>query len=184
MRREPERPKRVARATMLAIRAGASVDGWRTSCCGARAGPVTGPARRADTGDGLVREDVARRRWAGRRRFPLRRPAPARCPTPGRPPAACAGWSPARAPAAVWPDPPAARRPPGARATSASRRWPMISSAVSRLRAMPAPLVRPGSSHRIWTSSEGAGQTRFRSTRTRRRSRTAGGTCARTPTSS
>ena len=34
----------------------------------------------------------------------------------------------------------------------------MISSAVSRLRAMPAPLVRPGSSHRIWTSSEGAGQ--------------------------
>ena len=34
----------------------------------------------------------------------------------------------------------------------------MISSAVSRLRARPAPLVRPGSSHRIWTSSEGAGQ--------------------------
>ena len=47
---------------------------------------------------------------------------------------------------------------PCARATAASRRWPMISSAVSRLRALPAPPVRPGSSHRIWTSSEGAGQ--------------------------
>ena len=33
----------------------------------------------------------------------------------------------------------------------------MIGSAVYRLRAMPTPLVQPGSSHRIWTSSGGAG---------------------------
>ena len=37
----------------------------------------------------------------------------------------------------------------------------MICSAVYRLRAMPTPLVQPGSSHRIWTSSGGAGQARI-----------------------
>ena len=47
-------------------------------------------------------------------------------------------------------------------ATAASRRVPMICSAVDRFRAMPTPLARPRSSHRIWTGSEGAGHTRFR----------------------
>ena len=44
---------------------------------------------------------------------------------------------------------------PWARATSASRSVPMIGSAVYRFRAMPTPLVRPRSSHRIWTGSGG-----------------------------
>ena len=52
---------------MRAISAGSSVDGWRTERCGARTWPVTWQARRSDTGYGLVREDVARRRLAGRR---------------------------------------------------------------------------------------------------------------------
>ena len=40
---------------MRAISAGASVDGWRTSRCVARAWPVTWQARRSDTGYWLVR---------------------------------------------------------------------------------------------------------------------------------
>ena len=40
---------------MRAISAGASVDGWRTERCGARAWPVTWQARRSDTGDWVVR---------------------------------------------------------------------------------------------------------------------------------
>ncbi len=43
-------------------------------------------------------------------------------------------------------------------ATSASRSVPMICSAVDRFRAMPTPLSRPRSSHRIWT---GSGQVRW-----------------------
>ena len=55
MRREPERPKRVARATMRAISAGSSGAGRGTERCVARACPVTWQARRSDTAYWSVR---------------------------------------------------------------------------------------------------------------------------------
>ena len=85
MRREPERPQRVASATMRAISAGASGDGRGTERGVARAWPVTWQARPLRHRV-LVRAGGCRPAPLGRaQQVPLRRPATAQCPAPDRP---------------------------------------------------------------------------------------------------
>ena len=120
MRREPERPKRRARAMIRAIRAGSSV-ATRAGCrCGRRGGARTRQARRSETTSAVRAGVTAWRRRAGRSNFPTRPPCGWRCPAPGRPPASSAARSRAPAPCGASPGPLAGRRPPAASGSTAA----------------------------------------------------------------